>query len=155
MLVLTGCGKATVEESAGTSVAPLQREGASASKSSGEASAKDRASSSAASAPRGDEPAAQGDGAAREVEAVPESQPSYTEEDQRFLDAMKKGGVKIEGVESPLIGAGGIVCQGKDNPLSAATVQAVAGQLKEQGLSDKSPEELAALIESSARSAYC
>lgn len=87
-------------------------------------------SSSATSRPTPTEAQPQDQGA-REVEEVPEQSVPRTKEDLDYLEDLGGSGI------------------------DAVTVPAVAGQLVEQGRSDKSPEEIATLIENAARKAYC
>lgn len=47
------------------------------------------------------------------------------------------------------------MCGDGGNALTAATLPAVAGQLVEQGRTDKTVDEVAALIESAAKNTYC
>ncbi|WP_144412315.1 DUF732 domain-containing protein [Corynebacterium uterequi] len=98
--------------------------------------------------PRRDEPAA-------EISSVPKGvgAPVVTETDRRYLDALHAGGVDTAGMEDVLIGAAGTVCAG--DPVSAATPAAVAGQLVEQGRTDKPVDEVTTLLQASARDTYC
>ena len=64
-------------------------------------------------------------------------------------------GIDVEGVESQLIGTAAIVCNDDDSEFGRAPVPAVAGQLVSQGRTDKSVEDVTAIIEAAAKNAYC
>ncbi|AZA10522.1 hypothetical protein [Corynebacterium gerontici] len=139
-LSLTACGSATVEDSP-TSVAPLSK----------------TASSSTSKAPKKkQQPSEENqDRPAQEIDNVPDQQLVLSKEDKAYLSGLKDQGVNTEGVERELLNVASLVCTKDDNPVNSATVQAVAGQLVEQGRSDKSFEETAKAIESGAAKAYC
>ncbi|AKK09881.1 hypothetical protein [Corynebacterium testudinoris] len=145
--VLAACGGATVDEDSttATSVAPLERAPQSTTASE---------SSSATARPTPTEAQPQDQGA-REVEEVPEQSVPRTKEDLDYLEDLGGSGIDVKGVESQMIGTAVTVCRPEDSGIDAVTVPAVAGQLVEQGRSDKSPEEIATLIENAARKAYC
>lgn len=158
-VTLAACGSATVdntdaEDSTATSVAPLERGSgvASASTSSpAESDAEADAGGGQAAAPgAGEEPGAE-DRGAHEVSSLPQPAPAGNEVDQGYLDQLRDGGIRIEGVEEQLIGAGRASC----NPQDSVTIPAVAGQLIEQKRTDKPFEEVSALITDKAKAAYC
>lgn len=153
-LTLTACGEATVENdpATATSVAPLERaprEGASTA-----ASESDEPTTTRPSAGRPADPQPQDQGA-REVEEVPEQEVPRSAEDVTFLGDLSDEGIDVKGVEDQLIGTAATVCGGGDNGLTAATLPAVAGQLVEQGRTDKSADEVVSIIETAAKNTYC
>ena len=157
-LGLSACGSATVESENSpeqTKVAPLERSSqpASASESASEASSQsadssdEKSSSESSAASASDEPEDRG---AREISAIPS--PSRTQgPEQDFLAAVQKAGVKTEGAEDQIIGAGQAACNEGD----AVTIPAVAGQLIEQGRAPLSHEELTAVLTDQARGTLC
>ena len=157
-LGLSACGSATVESENSpeqTKVAPLERSSqpASASESASEASSQsadssdEKSSSESSAASASDEPEDRG---AREISAIPS--PSQTQgPEQDFLAAVQKAGVKTEGAEDQIIGAGQAACNEGD----AVTIPAVAGQLIEQGRAPLSHEELTAVLTDQARGTLC
>ena len=157
-LGLSACGSATVESENSpeqTKVAPLERspQPASASESASEASSQsadssdEKSSSESSAASASDEPEDRG---AREISAIPS--PSQTQgPEQDFLAAVQKAGVKTEGAEDQIIGAGQAACNEGD----AVTIPAVAGQLIEQGRAPLSHEELTAVLTDQARGTLC
>lgn len=163
-LSLAACGSATVdsdsEVSPDATVAPLERGGSDSEDSdSTEASEKSSESSAPSTSKRAEkddaeastsksEPAPE-DRGAQEVDQAPT--PQVADSDAGYLDAVAGGGVDIAGVENQLVSAGNTAC----NPDDEVTVAAVAGQLIEQGRTDKSIEEVIALINEQAQAAYC
>jgi hypothetical protein len=162
-LSLAACGSATVdsdsEVSPDATVAPLERgdsDGDSEDTDSTEESSESSAPSTSKRAERDDaeastsksEPAPE-DRGAQEVDQAPT--PQVADSDAGYLDAVAGGGVDIAGVENQLVSAGNTAC----NPDDEVTVPAVAGQLIEQGRTDKSIEEVIALINEQAQAAYC
>ena len=161
-LGLSACGSATVESENSpeqTKVAPLERSSqpasasesasASASESSSQSadSSDEKSSSESSAASASDEPEDRG---AREISAIPS--PSRTQgPEQDFLAAVQKAGVKTEGAEDQIIGAGQAACNEGD----AVTIPAVAGQLIEQGRTPLSHEELTAVLTDQARGTLC
>ena len=157
-LGISACGSATVESENSpeqTKVAPLERSSqpASASESASEASSQsadssdEKSSSESSAASASDEPEDRG---AREISAIPS--PSQTQgPEQDFLAAVQKAGVKTEGAEDQIIGAGQAACNEGD----AVTIPAVAGQLIEQGRAPLSHEELTAVLTDQARGTLC
>lgn len=156
-LTLTACGDATVDNDAATptSVAPLER--APKKSTSAEETAASETSEeeeTAARRPRPAEPQPQ-DQAAREVDEVPEAALPRTPEDVHYLGEISDADINIDGVEDQLIGTASTVCGGDESELNRATLPAVAGQLIEQGRTDKSVEEVVEIIEIAATDAYC
>lgn len=157
-LGLSACGSATVESENSpeqTKVAPLERspQPASASESASEASSQsadssdEKSSSESSAASASDEPEDRG---AREISAIPSPRQTQGPE-QDFLAAVQKAGVKTEGAEDQIIGAGQAACNEGD----AVTIPAVAGQLIEQGRAPLSHEELTAVLTDQARDTLC
>lgn len=105
-------------------------------------------SGSVAAAPA-DDPAA-GEGAASEVENTPDAAPMRPEQDEAYLEALRQGGVNVEGNEEQLIGTARTVCGG-----STITRDAVAGQLIEQQATQLEINDLTKLIDSAARDNLC
>lgn len=164
-LSLTACGGATVEDTGATatSVAPLDRAPRSteaSSEQSSEKEAEDADESAAASSsrePGPDRPAAPQpqDQGAREVDEVPAQEAARSPQDVDYLGALTDQDIDVAGVEDQLIGTATVVCNPEGTGIDQATVPAVAGQLVEQGRTDKSAEELTQLIVDNARQAYC
>ncbi|MDO5511256.1 hypothetical protein [Corynebacterium sp.] len=151
-LSLTACGDATVEDDASspTSVAPLER----APKKSTTESTTPEEEPETVDRPRPAEPQPQ-DQAAREVDEVPEAAFPRTPEDVRYLGAISDAEIDVDGVEDQLIGTASTVCDGGDSDLNRSTLPAVAGQLIEQGRTDKPVEDVVEIIETAATDSYC
>ncbi|RSZ64714.1 hypothetical protein EAH68_03700 [Corynebacterium hylobatis] len=152
-LTLTACGGATVENdpTTATSVAPLERAPKNdVSEESPETGEPGRRPPTGRPA----EPQPQDQGA-QEIDEVPEQQTPRSPEDVTFLGDLTDEGIDVEGVEDQLIGTASTVCGGGGNVLTEATPPAVAGQLVEQGRTDLPVGEVTALIESTAKNAYC
>lgn len=149
-LTLAACGGATVDSDDVTET-PAPAPSSSAEEQSTETSSTESSteSSSAAPAAPADDPAA-GEGAASEVENTPDAAPMRPEKDEAFLEALRQGGVNVEGNEEQLVGTARTICGG-----STVTRDAVAGQLVEQQATDMNVEELSELIESAARDNLC
>lgn len=150
---LVACGGATSDGGSATestTVAPLSREKSSSesSKASGKASeSSEAAKSSGSSAPQ--------DREAREVSEVPTNAPNLSDNDRTYLDALKDGGINVDGVEDSLIGTASGVCQNQDTENIDVMTHAVAGQLIEQGRTDKGHEEVAKTLSDASKAAYC
>lgn len=158
-LTLTACGDATVDgnDSTPTSIASLERAPKESATRTEDGDGKDAASESRDTAPgrpRPADPRPQDQGA-REVDEIPEPEMPRTPEDIHFLGELTDEGIDVEGVESQLIGTAAIVCNDDDSEFGRATVPAVAGQLVSQGRTDKSVEDVTAIIEAAAKNAYC
>lgn len=139
-LSLAACGSATVEDSP-SSVAPLSK--------------KPSPSSSKVTQQQQQPKDENQDRPAQEIDDVPEQELVLSKEDSAYLSGLKDEGVKTEGVERELLNVASLVCAKDGNPMNSATVQAVAGQLVEQGRTDKSFEETAKALEAGAVKAYC
>lgn len=149
-LTLSACGEATVEnDPTATSVAPLER---APRESTSETTTESERPTPPRQRPADPQPQDQG---AREVDEIPAQEVPRSPEDVTFLGDLTDEDVDVEGVEDQLIGTAATVCGGGDNDLTTATLPAVAGQLVEQGRSDLPVDEVATLIESAARNAYC
>ena len=146
-LSLAACGGATVDSEDVTATPSTSAAAPSSSVEESE-SAAETESSSAASAPA-DDPAA-GEGAASEVENTPDAAPMRPEQDEAFLEALRKGGVNVEGNEEQLVGTARTICGGSD-----ITRDAVAGQLIEQQATQLEFDDLTKLIDSAARDNLC
>lgn len=150
-LVLSACSSATVDNSADnaadsavpSSVAPLERnKDLDATTGESEPEGADSGESAA-------EPQAQDQGA-QEIEEIPDA-PPREEGEQELLDAMGEAGINVGGVEDQLITAARAACNQEDQ----VTVQAIAGQLIEQGRTELAIGEVVTLIEDTARTGYC
>lgn len=145
-LALTACGGSTVTSddvnSSSTSVAPLDRGSSSASSSSSTSSS--RAASSSA------QPQDEG---AREISSIPSAEPAVDPTQEKYISGLADDGINVEGIEAQLVGTAQTVCS--DDPLAPVTAGAVAGQLIEQGRTDRPVEEVTRAIETSARDNYC
>lgn len=146
-LSLAACGGATVD-SEDVTATPSTSAAAPSSSVEESQSAAETESSSAASAPA-DDPAA-GEGAASEVENTPDAAPMRPEQDEAFLEALREGGVNVEGNEEQLVGTARTICGGSD-----ITRDAVAGQLIEQQATQLEFDDLTKLIDSAARDNLC
>lgn len=157
-LSLTACGDSTVDDndSTPTSIAPLERGPKESAKrtedSDGEEASASRGETPANPRPADPSPQDQG---AREIDEIPEAEIARTPEDIHFLGELSDEGIDIEGVESQLIGTASIVCSDDAGEFGRATVSAVAGQLVNQDRTDKSVEDVTAIIEAGAKNAYC
>ena len=147
-LTLTACGGATVDSD---DVPETPAPSSSAAVTTTETTSTESATESSSEAPAApaDDPGA-GEGAASEVENTPDVAPMRAEEDEAFLEALRQGGVNVEGNEEQLVGTARTICGG-----STVTRDAVAGQLVEQQATDMDVEELSQLIESAARDNLC
>lgn len=161
-LTLAACGgDATVENDDVSSVAPLTQTDDPAEESADETDPEEtettteETSEPGAPAPPPAQPQPE-DGAAEEIEEIPEQAPQRSAEEEALLGELSDGGINVAGVEEQLIGAANTVCEsaaaGEDTNV---IVPAVAGQLIEQGQTELSNEEATELIDSAARSAYC
>ena len=146
-LSLAACGGATVD-SEDVTATPSTSAAAPSSSVEESQSAAETESSSAASAPA-DDPAA-GEGAASEVENTPDAAPMRPDQDEAFLEALREGGVNVEGNEEQLVGTARTICGGSD-----ITRDAVAGQLIEQQATQLEFDDLTKLIDSAARDNLC
>lgn len=152
-LVLSACSSATVDNTAEdpaasvpTSVAPLERNTELDNPTSSPADANSTGEQPNAGAP---EPQAQDQGA-QEISEIPDA-PARDEKEQRFLDGVAEGGVDVAGVEDQLVGAARAACNQEDQ----VTVQAIAGQLIQQGRTELEIGNVVTLIEDTARTGYC
>lgn len=163
-LGLTACGgDATVENDPATelsSVAPLTREPTTTETESETSTETEEGeeggerSSTSAAPPAPAEPLPQ-DGPAEEIEEIPTQTVQRTPGEEGYLTQLSEKEIDIAGVEDQLIGAADTVCESQESGNPNVIVPAVAGQLIEQGKTDLPAEEVAALIESAAESAYC
>lgn len=160
-LTLSACGGgATVENDDVSSVAPTTRSSESPEASESETESESTSSSTTESsrqAPGGAAPAEPQpeDGAAKEIDEIPEQTPQRSPEEEALLEEIGEGGIDVAGVEEQLIGAANTVCDAAAQDSESVILPAVAGQLIEQGKTDLSHEEATSLIDSVARSAYC
>lgn len=160
-LALSACGgDATVENDDVSSVAPLTQTTESAEETTTDSEETTTEESSETSEPDAPAPPPAAppaeDGAAEEIDEIPEQAPQRSAEEEALLTELDDGGINVAGVEQQLIGAAQTVCDseaaGEDTNV---IVPAVAGQLVEQGQTELSHEETTSLIDSVARSAYC
>lgn len=162
-LTLTACGDATVDDNATTttSIAPLdggpkETTSATTAPDSETENGDEGASESGRPAPDRPRPAPQPqDQGAREIDEIPDSGSPRTPADVQYLGDISDEDIDVEGVEDQLIGTAATVCDGGDGDLARSTLPAVAGQLIEQGRTDKSVDDVAAIIEAAAKNAYC
>lgn len=150
-LGLAACGSATVdndnEAEAPTSVAPLERGSESESASASESESAEN--STKASAPAGDR--APEDRGAEEISEIPSPEADSSAGDADFLGAASERDIDTAGVEAQLVSAAQRVCV-EEEPI---TLNAISGQLIEQGRTDLDYEELTRFLADEARSAYC
>lgn len=161
LCVLTACSSGVVEE-ADQTVAPLSRSASPTTSATGTSTSSVAASSSAAqatgaqAASASDEPTQMQDKAAGEVSEIPGQQVQLTRDDQRYLSDLAAAGVDTTGLEEELMNVAQVLCYSDDEvDFGNATVQAMAGQLIEQGKAAGSFEEVSAAIAQAARNAYC
>ncbi|MDO5076729.1 DUF732 domain-containing protein [Corynebacterium sp.] len=143
---LVACGGATSEDTTDSSATSLSR----ATTASSGATSKTDTPSDASST----EPSVK-DRPAQEISSLPEITPERTATDEDFLHDLQDKKVKVEGVEDQLIAAATEVCRANELGQKSFTVDAVAGQLIEQGRSSETPEALAETIAAAAKNAYC
>ena len=147
-LGLAACGGTTVDSKDVTSTPSTSSASPTTSTTATETETETE-SSSAAATPAADDPAA-GEGAASEVENTPDAVPMRPEQDEAYLEALRQGGVNVEGNEEQLVGTARTICGG-----STITRDAVAGQLIEQQATQLELNELTKLIDSAARDNLC
>lgn len=87
---------------------------------------------------------------AREVDAPATMVPTYSPQEQAYLDHLKESGVNVDGIEDQLTATGATVCA--NDPI---TRDAVAGQLVEQRRTDMDASTVAALLSDTARANLC
>lgn len=87
---------------------------------------------------------------AREVDAPATMVPTYSPQEQAYLDHLKESGVNVDGIEDQLTATGATVCA--NDPI---TRDAVAGQLVEQRRTDMDASAVAALLSDTARANLC
>lgn len=164
-LSLSACGGATVEDDSttSTSVEPLERsprssEAASPSEDQTAANDSESAGSNEQDASRqpapGPEPQPE-DQAAQEIDEIPAQETPRSAEDVSYLGAFSDSDIDVNGVEEQMIATARMVCSPDEAGIGQSVVPAVAGQLVEQGRTDRTVDETVALIEDSARQAYC
>lgn len=150
-LSLAACGGTTVESDDVTATPSSSTTAAETTTTATSTATSTESSSAAPAAPAApaDDPAA-GEGAASEVENTPDAAPMRPEQDEAFLEALRQGGVNVEGNEEQLVGTARTICGG-----STITRDAVAGQLIEQKATQLEINELTKLIDSAARDNLC
>ena len=89
------------------------------------------------------------------LDEVPAQEAPRPPQDVEYLGALTDQDIDVAGVEDQLIGTATTICNPEGTGIDQATVPAVAGQLVEQGRTDRSAEELTQLIVDNARQAYC
>lgn len=87
---------------------------------------------------------------AREVDAPATMVPTYSPQEQAYLDHLKESGVNVDGIEDQLTATGATVCA-----YDPITRDAVAGQLVEQRRTDMDASAVAALLSDTARANLC
>lgn len=87
---------------------------------------------------------------ARGVDAPATMVPTYSPQEQAYLDHLKESGVNVDGIEDQLTATGATVCA--NDPI---TRDAVAGQLVEQRRTDMDASAVAALLSDTARANLC
>lgn len=149
---LTACGGATVDsddvtESGATSTTAAASTGAT------DATATATTSASTATVTERSTSIREGsyeDQPAREVDAPATMVPTYSPQEQAYLDHLKESGVNVDGIEDQLTATGATVCA--NDPI---TRDAVAGQLVEQRRTDMDASAVAALLSDTARANLC
>ena len=141
-LTLAACGGTTVDSSDVT-----------ATPSAVTSSATSTASTTTSTKPsekRPEDDALENEGAASEVSDFPENTAKRPPEQEAYLEALREGGVKIEGNEDQLLATAGTLCGGE-----TITRDAVAGQLIEQQRTELDYEQLIKLIDDAAHANLC
>lgn len=144
--LLTACGSTATDTAETSSIAPLTR---SAKPSEGAESS--TVSTKEPAVPEASRAATAADRPGQEVSSVPTPTPKFTAEGEKFLKEIGDQGVDIAGIEAQLIATAQIVCSGE----FGAAVEAVAGQIVEQGRTTKDYNEVLGLIDTSAKKLYC
>lgn len=152
-LSLAACGGVTVEgdDSPSTAAAPTESSAGSSS------TARSTERSSQASQSNGSGGSTARDGAAEEIDGLPEVTVERSAEAQAFLDALKDENIDISGVEDQLIATAQNYCS-SENKDQNVTVDAVAGQLIVQGrtsVKEDQAAEISTLLKESADRTYC
>ncbi|MCX7542920.1 DUF732 domain-containing protein [Corynebacterium sp. P5848] len=167
VLALAGCGGATSESGDATETQAITSSlpTASSAASAEEKAARESKESSLSSAsPEHREVAPQPvvpavpeprDGAAREIDEIPGLAQDRSPADLDYLKALTDSGITVDGVEDQMIGAAAEVCRSAASGVENYTLEAVAGQLVEQGRASAPVPEIAKRIASAAKSAYC
>ncbi|MDK8797703.1 hypothetical protein QP994_07380 [Corynebacterium sp. MSK044] len=142
-LTLAACGGTTVDSSDVTATP-------SAVTSSATSTASTTTSTKPSSEKRPEDDALENEGAASEVSDFPENTAKRPPEQEAYLEALREGGVKIEGNEDQLLATAGTLCGGE-----TITRDAVAGQLIEQQRTELDHEQLIKLIDDAAHANLC
>lgn len=142
-LGVAACGSSTVESSEVTS--------STATKTS------TTSSSTTTSAPKSSDKKAPEitDPQAKRVDKAPDGQMKLSEADDSYLEALEKAGIDVDGVEDQLIGTGRAACSDAPEEDRQVIALAIAGQLVAQERSQDSAEQVAKIIATSAKKAYC
>ena len=158
-LFLGACGgSATVtDDSTATSVPVATNTGGAAASTTAKQDASSSSSSATASSGAPAATAEQGsqDGGAREVPSPAAQSAPLQPVDHDYLDALKDGGINVDGVEDQLIATARNVYQAQQEGGESYLLDAVAGQLQEQGRTQDDPQQVAQVIARSAQQAYC
>lgn len=154
-LSLAACGGVTVEgDDSSTASAPTETNGTASSSTAGSTERSSQASQSNGSGSSG---STARDGAAEEIDGLPEVTVERSAEAQAFLDALKDEKIDISGVEDQLIATAQNYCS-SENKDENVTVDAVAGQLIVQGrtnVKEDQAAEISSLLKESADRTYC
>lgn len=92
---------------------------------------------------------------AKRVDEAPDGQMKLSEADDTYLEALVTAGVDVDGVEDQLIGTGRAACAEVPEEERQVIALAIAGQLVAQERSQDSAEQVAKIIATSAKKAYC
>lgn len=147
-LALAGCGGTTVESDDVTTTAAATTTTAATTVTS--AASTVTSTSAAAPARNVEDPALANEGPASEVTDAPAPVAARPEKDEAYLEALRTGGINVDGNEDQLIGTARTVCDG-----SVITRDAVAGQLIEQERTTLDQKDAAALIDRAANAHLC
>lgn len=152
--LLAACGGATVSNEP-SSIAPLTRSATASASSSTSASSQASSSSQSGSASASAQSSEPNLDQGQQISAIPQASDNRTDKEKAYLDKLTADGINIAGVEDQMLGAAGVVCQGQNDQLTPATIQAIAGQLVQQGRTTAAFDQVVSTIESAAKSAYC
>lgn len=97
------------------------------------------------------------DGGVTEITELPPAASVRTETDDKFLDTIKGDGLDVtdQVTQDQIIAAGHEQCQANEEGRDSFSVPAVAGQLRELGITDRDPEDTARIIREAAEANYC
>lgn len=167
VLGIAACGSDSVDNSSAeaTNSATVPSVSSSASDKSDKKDSKDKNSTSSESASEkkfsGKSEPLPEDGGVEQVDKVP-SGAAHSEEDKKFLDALRKKGIDLSktdaeksGLEDSVIAAGTSYCRAQEDGQQDTLLPLAAGQLQSLGIVNGDPRETEKVLVDAAKSAYC